>query len=270
MDERRQRLRAYRRARRKFACVVYLVSIAWMILALLQWLVVCLVKDVRNAFVDYYWISVIFFVLAMALVTFFIFFEKIRFIMGVNWLICVLIVEFVTIGLFSFVAHTLWPDLLMWFAVCVLLAFLFILFGSIIPHDLTLDVVILFVLAFIFLIVTVFFIMMHVVVGMPYAFIAYQIFITVIVLLFVMYHAQTINGGRFAEMRLDDYLLASLILFHDFVVIFMLTFYAQITYKLASEGMSTTVLPNVTTPVTTIGLTNAPTTTPATTTAKPA
>lgn len=236
MDERRQRLRAYRRARRKFACIVYMVSIAWMFLALLQWIVVCLVDDMKDMFVEYYWISVIFFVMAMLMVTFFIFFEKIRFMMGVNWLICVLIVEFAIIGAFALAARTVWQDLLMWFAICLLLIFLFILLGSIIPHDLTLDVVILFVLAFIFLIVTVFFVMMHVVVGMTYAFLAYQVFITIIVLLFVMYHAQTINGGRFAEMRLNDYLLASLILFHDFIVIYLLTFYAQITYKIASGG----------------------------------
>ncbi|XP_070068301.1 uncharacterized protein [Drosophila takahashii] len=86
----------------------------------------------------------------------------------------------------------------MWFFICVLLVFLFVLLGSIIP-----------------------------------------IFISVIVLLFVMYHAQTINGGRFAEMRLNDHLLASLILFHDFIIIFLLTFYAQIVYRVASSASTT-------------------------------
>ncbi|KAH8367089.1 hypothetical protein KR084_000503 [Drosophila pseudotakahashii] len=239
MEDRRQRMRAYRRARRKFACVVYMVTIAWMVLALLQWLLVSLISDISVVFINFYWISVIFFALAMVMVTLFIFFEKIRFIIGLNWLITVLIVEFVIIGIFALVARTLWPDLIMWFFICVLLVFLFILLGSIIPHDLTLDVVILFVMAFIFLIVTIFFVMMHILIAMPYSFVVFQIFISVIVLLFVMYHAQTINGGRFAEMRLNDHLLASLILFHDFIIIFLLTFYAQIVYRVASSASTT-------------------------------
>ncbi|EDX06464.1 uncharacterized protein LOC6733835 [Drosophila simulans] len=243
MEDRRQRMRAYRRARRKFACVVYMVTIAWMVLALLQWLLVSLISDISVTFTDFYWISVIFFAVAMVMVTLFIFFEKIRFIIGLNWLITVLIVEFVIIGIFALVARTLWQDLIMWFFICVLLVFLFVLLGSIIPHDLTLDVVILFVMAFIFLIVTVFFVMMHILIDMPYSFVVFQIFISIIVLLFVMYHAQTINGGRFAEMRLNDHLLASLILFHDFIIIFLLTFYAQIIYKFASKAAVTTRSP---------------------------
>ncbi|XP_017053748.1 uncharacterized protein LOC108096565 [Drosophila ficusphila] len=243
MEDRRQRIRAYRRARRKFACTVYMVTIAWMVLALLQWLLVCLIDDIRQVFIEHYWISVIFFSVAMLLVTLFIFFEKIRFIIGLNWLLTLLIVEFVIIGIFALAARSRWEDLIMWFFICVLLVFLFVLLGSIIPHDLTLDVVILFVLAFIFLIVTVFFVMMHVLLDMPYSFVVFQIFISIIVLLFVMYHAQTINGGRFAEMRLNDHLLASLILFHDFIIIFLLTFYAQIIYRIASRATTSTRAP---------------------------
>lgn len=39
-----------------------------------------------------------------------------------------------------------------------------------------------------------------------------------------MYHAQIINGGRFAEIRDNDYLLAALILFYDFLLMYLLTF----------------------------------------------
>lgn len=42
-----------------------------------------------------------------------------------------------------------------------------------------------------------------------------------------MFHAQTITGGRFAEMGVDDYFLASLIFFHEFLIIYWLTFYWQ-------------------------------------------
>lgn len=45
------------------------------------------------------------------------------------------------------------------------------------------------------------------------------------------YHAQTINGSRFAEMRLNDFLLGSLILFHDFLIIYYTTFYWSVKYE---------------------------------------
>lgn len=46
-----------------------------------------------------------------------------------------------------------------------------------------------------------------------------------------MYHAQTISGSHFAEMRLNDWLLGSLILFHDFLIVYWLTFFWQIRYQ---------------------------------------
>ncbi|SPP75714.1 Hypothetical predicted protein [Drosophila guanche] len=94
-------------------------------------------------------------------------------------------------------------------------------------QDHTLNVVILFVVAFLFLFMS----MMHKIIDVPYSFYAYMILIGLIVLMFVMYHAQTINGGRFAEMRIQDYLLASLILFNDFIILYMLTIYPQVLNK---------------------------------------
>lgn len=42
---------------------------------------------------------------------------------------------------------------------------------------------------------------------------------------FIMYNTQTISGGRFAEMSPDECFLASLILFHEFLIIYWMTFY---------------------------------------------
>lgn len=40
---------------------------------------------------------------------------------------------------------------------------------------------------------------------------------------FIMYHAQIINGGRFAEIRDRDFLMGSLVLFIDFLYLFILS-----------------------------------------------
>jgi len=59
-----------------------------------------------------------------------------------------------------------------------------------------------------------------------------------------MYHAQTITGGRFAEMRINDYLLATLILFYDFIIIYLLTFYIQTRFKIASDALDSINISN--------------------------
>ncbi|KAH8394865.1 hypothetical protein KR222_008271, partial [Zaprionus bogoriensis] len=230
-----ERIGSYQRARRKFAITVYLVTMVWLILALAQWLIVSLVDDIRQVFYDYEWISVISVFLAIILLLIFIFIEEVRFTIVLNLIITILTVEFAAIGIFALVARTKWPDMLMWFFICLLIMFLFILIGTVIPHDLTLDVVIIFVISFIFLITSIFLIMMYVMTQKPYAFIMYHIFVSIIILLFIMYHAQTINGGRFAEMRVNDYLLATLIFYYDFIILFLLTFYLQKKYPVASD-----------------------------------
>lgn len=40
-----------------------------------------------------------------------------------------------------------------------------------------------------------------------------------------MYHAQIINGGRFAEIRDRDFLMGSLVIFIDFLYLFILSFH---------------------------------------------
>uniref|UniRef100_A0A1B0C5E8 Uncharacterized protein n=1 Tax=Glossina palpalis gambiensis TaxID=67801 RepID=A0A1B0C5E8_9MUSC len=52
---------------------------------------------------------------------------------------------------------------------------------------------------------------------------------------FIMYHAQTINGNRYAEMRTTDYLLAALILFVDFLVLYMVITHVML---IAWEGIT--------------------------------
>ncbi|XP_015040279.2 uncharacterized protein [Drosophila pseudoobscura] len=133
MQERRRRLRAYRKSRRKFSCTVYGITLAWLVLALTQWLAVCLLKDFRDNVNKYYWISLIFFISAMLLFSMFIFIKSLRFVLCLNWLLSLLIVEFLIIGLFALSAQTDWKNLIAWFLICALLTYLFILIGSILP-----------------------------------------------------------------------------------------------------------------------------------------
>ncbi|XP_017958403.1 uncharacterized protein LOC108652719 [Drosophila navojoa] len=233
------------KARRKFVAIVYLMTLVALLLGLAQWLAVAFLAGFGDVFRDYEFISGIFFTLSVILAIIFVFVEKVRTIIALNWIMTILIMEFAIVGVFALCARSGWPELLLWYLICLLIFFLAILVGSILPHDLTLDVVILFVISFIFLIVSIFLIMLHIMTRSSHSIILYQIFVSVIILTFVMYHAQTINGGRFAELRVNDYLLASIILFYDFIVLFLLTFYVQVRFPLVRKEEQTTAAPTL-------------------------
>ncbi|XP_034482422.1 uncharacterized protein LOC117787902 [Drosophila innubila] len=227
--------RNYKIARRKFSIKTYLFLLLWLILALIQWVLINMLEPARNTFKDYYYICFVTFFLAILLFAIFIFFEKLRFINGVNIIVAFLIVELQVISLFALVAQVYLADLLIFFGICALLMVIVLIIGSILPRniDLTLDVAVLFILGFIFLIIAIFLLMVQFVLPATStsAYILFELFITTMILFFVMYHAQTIHGSRFAEMRLNDALLGSLILFHDFLIIYWLTFYWQFSFQ---------------------------------------
>lgn len=227
---------AYRKARRKFSLKTYILLAVWLVLALVQWLIVCLVSPIRDIFRKHYYVSVATFILAIGLFSLFLFFEKLRYNKILAPLISFVIVELQIISLFTFVSRTFWAEMLMYFGICAVLILLFVVSGVFLPRrmDLTIHIALIFILSFLFLLVAIYFLMLQLLVSevwrdmKDYGFVLVQIPITYTMLFFVMYHAQTINGGRFAEMRLHDYCLGSLILFHDFLLIYWLTFYWQL------------------------------------------
>nr|XP_016926722.2 uncharacterized protein LOC108007541 isoform X2 [Drosophila suzukii] len=197
--------RFYRRARRKFSFKTYGLLFLWLILALIQWMVIALIEDARTTFRSLYYICFVTFTLAVVIFAIFIFVEKVRFMKGLNFVMALVIM------------------------------------------DLTLDIAVLFIIAFIFLIVASFVLLFELLVwrAAPYAYLVVELSVTLTILVFIMYHAQTINGNRFAEMRLNDFYLGSLILFHDFLIIFWLTFYWQVFYRLITpDSWIVTSTPN--------------------------
>lgn len=114
-------------------------------------------------------------------------------------------------------------------------------------YDLTAHIAMMFIVSFLLLLVAIFYLMMHLLTVLinethDYSFMLVELPITVSILLVsmfrrellrslnvfdpqsVMYHAQIITGGRFDEMRVEDFFFASLTLFHDFLIIYWLTF----------------------------------------------
>ncbi|KAH8418572.1 hypothetical protein KR222_002220, partial [Zaprionus bogoriensis] len=214
----------YKLERQKFACVAYGVTAVFLILAFLQWYFFYWLEDINKFFTKNYWIGIIFFMLSLLLVLLFIFFDDLRFFKPVNWIIAFLIFEFLVIGVACLVVRHYRYHFMLSFLIWTIVLMVFLIFGSFLPHDLTLDIVALVIIGIVCLIGAMYFLMLYIVANVPYSFFVYRAFILVSVLLFVMYHAQIINGGRFAEIRDHDYLLGALILFYDFLLMYLFTF----------------------------------------------
>ncbi|XP_016988888.1 uncharacterized protein LOC108051324 [Drosophila rhopaloa] len=214
----------YRRERRKFALITYLLTGIFLIVALVQWVLFYFIGFLNDFFTVHYWVSCIFFGIGLVLLVLFIFFEALRFNNMVNWLFAVLIFECIVLGMVPLIVRHYRFQFLFSFIIWALVLVLFIACGSFLPLDLTLDVVVLFVLAVVSIIGAIYFVMLYIVVNAPYSFIIARCFIVISILMFVMYHAQIINGGRFAEMRTNDYFLGALILFLDFLLMYLFSF----------------------------------------------
>ncbi|XP_014087014.2 uncharacterized protein [Bactrocera oleae] len=239
-DSRTPRLYQYRQDRSRFACIAYSLTVIFFCISIVQWILMITLDGLRNFIIDSSYISIIALLIGMLLVTSFVFFENLRFAKPVNWLITIVIVLMTTWGISRAIVE---PTLAL-FGITLLfvsiLGIAFIMIGVYIRHDLTLDVVILFVAAVIFFITSVFFVMLQLLAGLKIAFFIYSTIIIITVLMFLMYHAQTINGYRYAEMRLNDYLLAALILYHDLTILLIMSFLliAKIYELAGGSGLS--------------------------------
>ncbi|XP_017040881.1 uncharacterized protein LOC108087823 isoform X1 [Drosophila ficusphila] len=214
----------YKKKRRKFALISYLLTALFLIVALLQWVLFHIVDGINAFFTTYYWVSCIFFVIGLVLLVVFIFFETLRFNKIVNWLFAVLIFECIVLGMAPLIVRHYRFQFMFSFLIWTIVLAIFIICGFCLPLDLTLDVVVLFVLAVVSIIGAIYFVMLYIVANVPYSFLIARAFIVISILMFVMYHAQIINGGRFAEMRTNDYFLAAIILFLDFLLLYLFSF----------------------------------------------
>ncbi|XP_026842180.1 uncharacterized protein LOC113565167 isoform X1 [Drosophila persimilis] len=217
--------RFYKKERRKFSLITYFLTAVLLFLSAVQWYFINELDKANEFFTKQYWVGSIFFAVGLVLFAVFIFFEALRFTVPINWIFAIVILECAVMGVSSLVVRHQMYQLVLSLVVWAVVLGVFLLCGSYLPHDITLDIVVLFVLAIVALIGAMYFLMLHIVTNMPYYLLIHRAFVLGSIWMFVMYHAQIINGGKFAEMRTKDYLLAALMLFHDFLLMFMPTFH---------------------------------------------
>ncbi|XP_043063694.1 uncharacterized protein LOC108096470 isoform X1 [Drosophila ficusphila] len=149
-----------------------------------------------------------------------------------NIFFCILKVELLIFSMFVLVVRTWIPDLVAFYFICLLLVIVALIIGCHLSFsmDLTKSIASLFILSFIFLAISIYFLVAHhfLKAMLPYAYLMFELCVSAVMLMFIMVHAQTIKGDRFIQMNLDDFVLAALLIFHEFLAIYAMTFYWQI------------------------------------------
>lgn len=169
--------------------------------------------NINKFFSKHYWIGVVFFVIGILLILLFIFFEDIRITAPLNWIIAFLIVFFdccsillynniciinlqvesLVIGFVSLVVCQYQYQLALSFAIWSVVLFIFLFFGSIIPvcifenivkylfcfshqHDFTVDIITIVLTGAITFIGAVYFLMLYLILNVPYSFFMFRVF----------------------------------------------------------------------------------------------
>uniref|UniRef100_A0A1B0FK24 Uncharacterized protein n=1 Tax=Glossina morsitans morsitans TaxID=37546 RepID=A0A1B0FK24_GLOMM len=235
MDITQQRDILMRKIRRRFMIKAYLLFIAFVLFSVLQWVLVLTFPAIGDFLINHEELSIGGLFMSLILMTVFVFVEGIRIAIPLNWLLTFIILEAVIIGMSRLLVMTCYGVMLASLIFVLVPMVICILIGSLIKHDFTLDVIILFVLSFVFFVGAVYFVTFYVIAQVKLAFYLYAALVYIIVCIFIMYHTQTINGNRYAEMRTTDYLLAALILYVDFLVLYMVITHVML---IAWEGIA--------------------------------
>ncbi|XP_020803217.1 uncharacterized protein LOC110179974 isoform X2 [Drosophila serrata] len=217
------------RTRVKFTRRTYLVLTLILAISFLQWGVVSIMLETRQKFQEFSIWCPITFCLAVALFCVFILVGYIRSHIIFKW------VELYVIAMFILVITSWLPEVLVYFVICVLSMIVALVIGCNLSFsmDMTQSIAPIFITCYILVAASMYALMIHLynVHPEPYAFMVFEIILHLVMLLLVMLHAQTIRGDRFIQMSTDDYLLAALLLYHEFLAIYAMTFYWQINYS---------------------------------------
>ncbi|XP_030561900.1 uncharacterized protein LOC115763444 isoform X2 [Drosophila novamexicana] len=208
---------SYSRDRLKFALYVYLISLTWLVIALVQWLIINLLPNAGGVFAVGILLGV-----ALVLV------NQLNKI-WLNWILTALTIEFGILGMAALVITSLWPELLLWIFISSLLIVDCIVLNIYLPCDLTKDAFTLHIISCVFFFGSIFIHMMYVIITSSYFSVMFQILLSAIVVM-------AISGALYAELVPEDFLLPSVAFFYHFVVLFLLSFSAH-QYKFGTWTM---------------------------------
>ncbi|XP_064547463.1 uncharacterized protein LOC135434726 [Drosophila montana] len=213
--------------RRRFVFRTFLLFIAFLLLAVLQWIAITALAGSKITALVYSHEVALLIVFFMSIMFFLMFAvsSQIRKMSCMNWILTLLVVEGQIVAIGLLVVRTNMLRLLLGFLVALIIIVLASLVAIFVSFDLTKYATILFLVDFIMLVLCVYTITYFLILNLSWPFFLYAFVIVLLVLPIVMYHVQSVMGNGQERTALHDDKLSALLLFHDFLALYMLTFY---------------------------------------------
>ncbi|XP_016972210.2 uncharacterized protein LOC108039652 [Drosophila rhopaloa] len=235
--------------RRKFVIKVYLEFLGFLVLGFVHWiLMLTLLQDWISDLVREHTSALLLaFVVGMFLLLLFALSKPLRKMTCINWMVALIIVECVVVSLSVLIITSGMLYMLAGFLIVAVVVVFTTLISALMTYDLTGTGIYLYMLAYGAYMLSLYSLVLYTVLDVFWGFYLFAGLIACVVLIvrifrfpfsatvwcittthhlqFLMYHVQCITGGRRASTALYDDKLAALLLFHEFLGLFVLTLY---------------------------------------------
>ncbi|XP_017009565.3 uncharacterized protein [Drosophila takahashii] len=213
--------------RRKYIIKVFLEFAGFVLIGFVHWiLMLTLLQDWFLDLVREHSSALLLaFVIGIFLLLLFAISKPLRKMAFVNWVITFTILECLVVSLSVLIISSGILYMLAGFLIVAVVIVFSCLTAALMPLDLTGTGIYLYMLATGAYMLSLYSMVLYTVLEVTWGFYLFATMIACVVIIFLMYHVQCIMGGRRASTSLFDDKFAALLLFHEFVGLFVLTLY---------------------------------------------
>ncbi|XP_034483408.1 uncharacterized protein LOC117788683 [Drosophila innubila] len=172
----------------------------------------------ESSFVLTFFVGMLFFVV-------FLLSDQVRHMNCLNWIIALVIVECEIVSIALLAVGTSFVYLIISLIVALFMMIFGMLLGFLMTYDLTRNIHFMFTVTFCAFVLSIYVAVFLAILQLTWPFFVYAAVIALMVLPVLVYHMQYILGNGTVRASLKDDKLAALLLFTDFLALFMLTFY---------------------------------------------
>ncbi|KAH8371111.1 hypothetical protein KR093_006276 [Drosophila rubida] len=213
--------------RRRFVFRTFITLACFVLIAVAQWVPLVCYPDVLSVVQRHESTFVVTFLMSMFLLSVYLISDQVRYTYCLSWVLVLVVVECEIVSLLLLEVETNVLYLMLGLLVSLLVMVFGVGLGFLLPHDLTKSMNFMFTVSFSTLVVSVYVAVFLGILRLTWPFFVYAGIIVLMLLPVVVYHTQYTLGVGEMRMSLQDDKLAALLLFTDFLALFMLTLYLR-------------------------------------------
>ncbi|KAH8307100.1 hypothetical protein KR044_004950 [Drosophila immigrans] len=211
--------------RRRFVYRTFITLACFLLLAVIQWVPLVCCPNILKVVQENEFAFVLTFLMAMLFLAVYLLSDQVRFMACLNWVVVLVVVESEIVAMSLLEVKSSIQYLVMGFLGSLLVVVFAIVLAILLPFDLTKSANFMFTVSFFTLLIGIYVVVLLGILRLSWPFFVYAAIIVLMLLPVVVYHTQYILGVGSLRTSLKDDKLGALVLFTDFLALFMLTFY---------------------------------------------